>query len=250
MISTSFLEWKTLREAAEPSGPKAGDLVITNPKAFMNSVMSKNGKLKNNGKAAVSSFSRFKVKGTGKDGLLSGVVQHNRYSGGIRRKFDPQHTLDVTDAFDTNGQRVYLHVTPNGRASEYIQNAYPIWKFQMSNGEIPWQKPAPEPEPEVSLPEPEPEVSLSAPEPEVQPSYVMQGRNVVPMNAPPKDPTPSFFGEPEKEPDFSVPEPADLPEPELPEPSADFGAEPVQQLAAWHNPWKYHTDRKVYAYFD
>jgi len=134
MKNYSFKNWaeaRTISEAVD-SEPKPGDFVITNPKAFMDSVIGRRGGLKNDGIANLRNFSRFKVNNV--DGRkVTGDVHHRTYSGGHSKKFNSYDFLDVSPAFGlNNGSKVWLNNAPGRRATaHYINKMYPIWAGKM-----------------------------------------------------------------------------------------------------------------------
>ena len=133
MKNYTFQEWSRDRVVSEgvDSEPQPGDFVITNPKAFMDSVVSKSGKLKNDGIANLRNFSRFKVNNV--DGRkVKGSVSHQTYSGGHSKKFNSYDFLDVSPAFDKGENKVWLNNAPGRRATaHYINKMYPIWAGKM-----------------------------------------------------------------------------------------------------------------------
>lgn len=133
MKSYTFKEWSESRTISEgvDSDPQPGDFVITNPKAFMDSVVRKSGNLKNDGVSNLSNFSRFEVKEV--DGRkVKGSVHHRTYSGGHSKKFNSYDFLDVTPAFSVDGKKVWINNAPGRRATaHYINKMYPIWAAKM-----------------------------------------------------------------------------------------------------------------------
>lgn len=134
MKNYTFKEWAEARTISEgvDSDPQPGDFVITNPKSFIDSVLTKSGKLKNDGISHLSNFSRFKVENV--DGRkVKGSVSHRTYSGGFTKKFNSYDFLDVTPAFNMkNGTRVWINNAPGRRATaHYINKMYPIWAGKM-----------------------------------------------------------------------------------------------------------------------
>ena len=133
MKNYTFQEWSKARTISEgvDSEPQPGDFVISNPKAFMDSVVSKSGKLKNDGVANLRNFSRFKVSDVN-GRKVNGSVSHRTYSGGHSKRFNSYDFLDVSPAFNAQGNKVWLNNAPGRRATaHYINKMYPIWAAKM-----------------------------------------------------------------------------------------------------------------------
>lgn len=133
MKKYSFKEWAEIKMISETvdSEPQQGDLIITNPKAFIDSVISKSGKLKNNGTSELRNFSRFKVNDVN-GRKVTGDVHHRTYSGGHVKKFNSFDFLDVTPAFNVQGNKVWLNNAPGRReTAHYINKMYPAWANKM-----------------------------------------------------------------------------------------------------------------------
>jgi hypothetical protein len=112
-MKTNFLEWivqrEELKEAAKhayqrgtvsPADPRQGDIVITNAKSFMSTLITKaRGKLKNDGKSSLGrqGVSKSSIVGMDRNGMP--VVQSTSFERGAKT-IDPKHLLDVTHAFD------------------------------------------------------------------------------------------------------------------------------------------------------
>lgn len=142
-MNTSFLEWivqrADLEEAAKhayqrgtisPADPKQGDIIITNAKGFMNTLITKaRGKIKNGGKSSLGrqGVSKSSIVGMDRNGMpVASFLSFDRGAKAI----DPKHLLDVTHAFDDGNKLVKELETRQGvfvynppRSKKYTSHA-------------------------------------------------------------------------------------------------------------------------------